>query len=78
MATITEGIDISDVSLTDVEDVGYSKEHDYLYVKLSGNNYYFVTTNGNRVVKNEVDQKALDSSEANDKLDQLISDADDD
>ena len=78
MATISEEIDISNVSLTDVEYASYSKEYDYLYVRLSGDNYYFVTTNGDRVVKDKVAQKALDSSEANDKLDQLISDADDD
>lgn len=78
MATISEEIDISKVSLTDVEEAGYSAEYDYLYVRLSGDNYYFVTTSGDRVVKGKVAEKALDSSEANDKLDQLISDADDD
>lgn len=79
MATISEEIDINRVSLSNVERVGYSDPSNYLYVRLSGGNYYFVTSNGERVTKDKVPfEKALDSSEANDKLDQLISDADDD
>lgn len=79
MATISEEIDINRLSLHTVEHVGYSDPSNYLYVRLSGNDYYFVTYDAERVKKDKVPfEKALDSSEANDKLDQLISDADDD
>jgi hypothetical protein len=78
MATISEERDINQISLNNVEDAGYSAEHNWLYVRLRGNDYYFVTENGNRVQKGQQPfEKALDSSEANDKLDQLISDASD-
>lgn len=76
MATISEEIDISRLSLNDVEYVDYSADHDWLFVRLSGDEYYFVTANGRRIKEGtRVEEKALDSSEANDKLDQLISDA---
>ncbi|MGQ3411049.1 hypothetical protein ACT4ML_02140 [Natrinema sp. LN54] len=79
MATISEPIDINRLSLSKVEHVGYSDPSNYLYVRLSGDDYYFVTNNGEKVKKGKVPfEKSLDSSEANDKLDQLISDADDD
>jgi len=78
MATISEDIDINKISLDDVEYAGYSKDHDWLFVKLQGGEYYFVNENGNRITRDQVPfEKALDSSEANDKLDQLISDASD-
>lgn len=78
MVTISEDIDINRISLDDVEYAGYSKEHDWLYVKLQGGEYYFINENGNRITRDKVPfEKALDSSEANDKLDQLISDASD-
>lgn len=79
MATISEEMDVSNIPRNDVENVSYSAEKNWLYVRLPGNEYYFVTVNGRRITEGEsVDQKALDSSEANDRLDQLISDADDD
>jgi len=79
MATISEEMDVNDISLDKVKYAGYSRDDDYLYVRLSGDEYYFVTENGNRITKDQVPfEKALDSSEANDKLDQLISDASDD
>jgi len=72
-------MDVNDISLDKVKYAGYSRDDDYLYVRLSGDEYYFVTENGNRITKDQVPfEKALDSSEANDKLDQLISDASDD
>lgn len=80
MATISEEVDINKISLSNVETVGYSAEQDWLYVRLSGDSeYYFVTKNSNKIKEGMVPvEKALDSSEANDKLDQLISDASDD
>lgn len=80
MATISEELEVNRISLSDVAEVGYSADHDWLYVRLySDSEYYFVTTNGRRITEgSRIDQKALDSSEANDKLDQLISDASDD
>jgi len=78
MATISEDIEIKKISIDDVEYAGYSEENDWLYVKLQGDEYYFVNGNGNRITRDQVPfEKALDSSEANDKLDQLISDASD-
>jgi molybdate-binding protein len=78
MATIREELDIKKISLDNVEYAGYSKESNWLYVRLRGDEYYFVTENGNRIQKGKQPfEKALDSSEANDKLDHLISDASD-
>lgn len=78
MATISEERDINKISLDDVQYAGFSAEHDWLYIKTSDSEYYFVTENNNRIKKEKVPfEKALDSSEANDKLDQLISDASD-
>jgi len=78
MATIREERDINKISPDNVEYTGYSKESNWLYVRLPGDEYYFVTENGNRIQKGQQPfEKALDSSEANDKLDQLISDASD-
>lgn len=76
MATISEERDIDRISLSDVEYAGYSKSSNWLYVRLSGDEYYFVTANGQRIKEGmRPEQKALDSSAANDKLDQLISGA---
>lgn len=78
MATISEDININKISLDDVEYAGYSKNNDWLYIKLQGGEYYFINENGNRITRDQVPfEKALDSSEANDKLDRLISDASD-
>ncbi|SEG36421.1 hypothetical protein [Halobellus limi] len=78
MATISDERDINRISLKNVQNVGFSAEHSWLYIKTSESDYYFVTSNNNRIKKGKQPiEKALDSSEANDKLDQLISDASD-
>lgn len=78
MATISDERDIHEISLADVRDAGFSKEHNWLYIETSDSEYYFVTINGDRIKEGrEPVTKALDSSGANDKLDQLISDASD-
>ncbi|WP_394743069.1 hypothetical protein [Natronococcus roseus] len=76
MAKITKSIDIADVPQDRVEYADFSKQGS-LYVSLSEESeLYLVKVNGEKVKEEiDVDQKALDSSGANDKLDQLLSDA---